>query len=213
MARKTIVYIDGFNLYYGCLKGTPHKWLDLQAFCSLLLAPQYHDIIEIKYFTAPVSARPDDPKQPQRQQLYLRALGTTPIVQTFMGHFLVQRVRLPLVSPPASGPRTVEVLKAEEKGSDVNLATHLLCDAYEQRFEAAVVVSNDSDLVEPISVVRHRLGLVVGVLNPHPEKPAVQLAATATFMKPIRKGAAKHAQFPRFLTDSNGRFERPGDWY
>jgi hypothetical protein len=56
------VYVDGFNLYYGALKGTPYKWLDIRKLCELLL-PNNH-INQIKYFTAMVSARPHDPDQP-----------------------------------------------------------------------------------------------------------------------------------------------------
>jgi hypothetical protein len=68
------VYIDGFNLYYGALKGSPYKWLDLAALCHLMLP---NDTIQsIKYFTAIVSARPYDLDLPVRQQMYLRALKT-----------------------------------------------------------------------------------------------------------------------------------------
>lgn len=69
---KTNVYIDGFNLYYRLIKGSPCKWLNLLTLCQLMLPD--HDIQQIKYFTAPVSARPDDPDQPTRQQTYFRAL-------------------------------------------------------------------------------------------------------------------------------------------
>jgi hypothetical protein len=66
------VYVDAFNLYYGCLKGTPYRWLDLDAFSRQLL-PHDH-IHRIRYFTALVSGRTGDLQQPQRQQIYLRAL-------------------------------------------------------------------------------------------------------------------------------------------
>jgi hypothetical protein len=68
------VYIDGFNLYYGCLEGTACRWLDLEALCRRLFPRD--TIHRIRYFTAIVSARPSDPQQPQRQQAYLRALNT-----------------------------------------------------------------------------------------------------------------------------------------
>ena len=67
----------------------------------------------------------------------------------------------------APSDQTVAVLKTEEKGSDVNLATYLLMDAFDQDYELALVVSNDSDLVGPIEVVQRRFGLPVGVVNPH----------------------------------------------
>ena len=65
---KTIVYVDGFNLYYGAVKDTPYKWLDINKLCQLLLPK--HTIHQIKYFTARVVARPSDPDQPTRQQVY-----------------------------------------------------------------------------------------------------------------------------------------------
>ena len=72
----TIVYVDAFNLYYGALKGSPYKWLDLDALCRRLLPRD--QIVRIRYFTAHVSARPGDPQQPQRQLTYIRALETIP---------------------------------------------------------------------------------------------------------------------------------------
>jgi hypothetical protein len=78
LAVKTHVYVDGFNLYYGALRGTGFKWLNLAEMCWLLLPGD--DILRIAYFTARVNGRPTDPEQPQRQQLYLRALSTIPNV-------------------------------------------------------------------------------------------------------------------------------------
>jgi hypothetical protein len=70
---RTNVYVDGFNLYYGCLKGTPYKWLDLDALCRRLLPK--HELGRIRYFTAIIAARPHDPSGPARQRAYLRALA------------------------------------------------------------------------------------------------------------------------------------------
>src|ERR1035438_9723485 len=71
---KMNVYVDGVNLYYGALKKTPYKWLDLSCLCNLLLP---HDTINrIRYFTARVSSYAHDPGAPNRQQIYLRALAT-----------------------------------------------------------------------------------------------------------------------------------------
>ena len=58
----------------------------------------------------------------------------------------------------------------EEKGSDVNLASHLLVDGFRDRYDLAVVISNDSDLTEPVRFVREDLNKPVGVLNPHPNR-------------------------------------------
>jgi hypothetical protein len=96
---RTFVYVDAFNLYYGAVKGTPYKWLDLSRMCMYLL-PGF-DIQAIKYFTAKVKPRPDDPDQPLRQHLYIRAIETLPNVSVVYGHFLNTRRRLPLANPPS----------------------------------------------------------------------------------------------------------------
>lgn len=102
-------------------------------------------------------------------------------------------------------------METEEKGSDVNLATHLLVDAFGGRFDCAVIVSNDSDLVEPIRVVMTDLRKKVGVLNPH-KRPSKQLARLVTFYKPIRAGVLRNSQFPDTLRDHVGQFHKPSDW-
>jgi uncharacterized LabA/DUF88 family protein len=158
---KTVIYVDGFNLYYGAVKGTANKWLDIHKLCQLLLPK--NQIVQIKYFTALVTARPGDPGQANRQQLYLRALRTTPNLEIIFGHFLEHKIRMPLAHPAPGGAKSVEVIKTEEKGSDVNIAAHLLNDGYKGSYQVAVIISNDSDLVEPIRLVRQELKLPVGV--------------------------------------------------
>jgi hypothetical protein len=101
-----------------------------------------------------------------RQAAYLRALGTLACLSIHYGHYLQKPVTMPLATPLPGGPATVQVLKSEEKGSDVNLATLLLVDAFDGDFEQAVVISNDSDLALPIQLVRQKLGLPVVVLFP-----------------------------------------------
>ena len=96
---RTFVYVDGFNLYYGALKGTPFRWLDLVALLEKVLQP-HHDILKVKYFTAGVSGTSADQSKPQRQDVYLRALRRyRPEVEVYFGHFLRHRVRAPLAQP------------------------------------------------------------------------------------------------------------------
>lgn len=201
MQVRTNVYVDGFNLYYGCLKETPHKWLDLEALCARLLPPSKHQIQRIRYFTANVSARSGKPHGPVRQSAYLRALQTLPTVSIHYGHFLRSTVRMPIANPTPNGPKTVEVIKTEEKGSDVNLATHLLVDAFQQDATAFVVISNDSDLTEPTRVVCHDLGFVVGVVNPHEAKKRSHAlnSCKPTFFKQIRPKILSACQLPQTL--------------
>ena len=203
---KAIVYVDGFNLYYGAVKGTPYRWLDIAALCRLMLPND--QIHQVKYFTALVSPRPHDPDQPTRQQTYLRALRTLPNLPLIFGSFLTHEVMMPLAGPSGGYAR---VIKTDEKGSDVNLATHLLVDGYRNEFEIAIIVSNDSDLLAPIQVVTRELGKPVGLLNPQ-KYPSAALLPRVKFVKQIRKGVLAKSQFPPTLTDSQGSFSKPASW-
>lgn len=205
----TFVYIDGFNFYYGALRKTPYRWVNVRKLCELLLPK--NTVAEIKYFTALVGARPNDPDQPVRQQLYLRALKTLPGLSVHYGHFLTHEVTMPLVAVPGRPQQYARVIKTEEKGSDVNLATHLLNDAHMGRFEVAVVISNDSDLLEPIKIVRQQLGKKVGILNPH-RNPSRALLPHIDFIKPIRTGVLQASQFSASLSDQHGTFTKPLAW-
>jgi len=209
---RTNVYVDGFNLYYGCLKGSPYRWLDLDALCTRLLPK--HAIARVRYFTAKVSARPNKPHDPVHQDAYLRALATRPSVSIHLGHFSTKPAKMPLANPVPGGPKFAEILKTEEKGSDVNLATYLLADAFRADAEAFVIISNHSDLTEPMRIVRHELGKVVGLVNPHPAKKRSHalLSCRPTFFKQLRPGALAASQFPSPLTDAAGTIRKPPGW-
>jgi len=69
-AMRTRVYIDGLNLYYGAVKGTPFKWLDPVRLSALVL-PQACVVERLLYFTAHVSGVVD-PGAPARQKEYIR---------------------------------------------------------------------------------------------------------------------------------------------
>lgn len=111
----------------------------------------------------------------------------------------------------SSRPRFARVLKTEEKGSDVNLAAHLVDDAHAGRFEVAIVVTNDSDLVEPIRLVTRDLGLLVAVLNPC-QQPAGGLRAAATFYTVMRANAPAKCQLPHELSGHKGSIKKPDSW-
>ena len=162
---RTYVYVDGFNLYYGALKGTAWKWLDLPALFAKVLQ-SHHEILTVKYFTARVSGTPADPSKPQRQDVYLGALRRyRPEVEVYFGHFLSHQVQAPLAQP-AGNRRTAKVIRTEEKGSDVNLAVHLLNDGWLDAYDCAVVVSNDSDIAEAMRLVRQHRGKRIGLMTP-----------------------------------------------
>jgi uncharacterized LabA/DUF88 family protein len=203
---KTNIYVDGFNLYYGCVKDTPYHWLNLAEMCRLLLPKD--KIQRIKYFTALVTSRPNDPDKPLRQQAFLRALQTIPNLEIILGSFLSHEVMMPR-SPLGTG--YVKVVKTEEKGSDVNIATHLLLDGFRNNYELAVVISNDSDLLMPIRVVTEQFSKPVGLLNPQKD-PSVALLPHVMFVKNIRKNVLNNSLFPPVMEDGHGKFSKPETW-
>jgi uncharacterized LabA/DUF88 family protein len=205
---RTIVYIDGFNLYYRRLKGTPYRWLNLDVMCRLLLPDNQID--HINYYTARIT----DSDRFSRQDVYLRALATLPAVSITYGRYLQHTVQRPLANPSPGSPRYVDVIDNEEKGSDVNLATHLVLDGARNAFDVAVVISNDSDLQEPVRVVRREFGKIVGIISPQdgnlPINP--QLKEHASFVKRIREWALKQSLFPEVMSDVGGVFYCPPKW-
>lgn len=209
-AMRTSIYVDGFNLYYGAVKGTPYKWLDLKAVFAALLQRR-HEIVALKYFTARVSGK-RHPQQPIRQQTYWRALQAwIPEFTLYEGTFLTHPVRSRLVEP-IDGREFATVLKTEEKGSDVNLAVHLLNDAWLGAWDCAVVVSNDSDLAEAMRLIRTQhpdktLGLVFPRHRGHPSRELVQ---HAHFVKHLSKRLLATCQLPDPIPGT--RLRKPVTW-
>ena len=256
---RTRVYVDGFNLYYGALKGSAFKWLDPVRLASLLL-PRECEIDRLRYFTARVSGKLD-PRAPVRQRIYLKALETLPEVDIHFGRFLAKTAWRPLANLPVAdrrieSPRPVtlpqgdhrvhgaraqtlpvghypdrrgeregasreaklplqdaviaEFHTMEEKGSDVNLAAHLLNDAWRDLFETAAVVSNDTDLVVPIRMVTEERKRPVYVVCPGRWQVAPQLRQVASHVRHIRPAILREAQFPETLPGT--AITKPGDW-
>ena len=213
----TNVYIDGFNLYYGSLKGYPClKWLNLAEMCRRLLPDR--EINRIRYFTAIVEPRPHDPDEMYRQSVYLRALRTIPNLTIHLGRFVTRPARLPrhplTYLPEQDGPERLAVLKTEEKRTDVNIATHLLVDCFDNDFDEAVIVSNDSDLTLPVEMVVGKFGKPVGMVNPHPRNRLSSALRNATTfqIRAINRSVLARSQFPEVLSDGRGEFRRPPRW-
>jgi uncharacterized LabA/DUF88 family protein len=213
---KTILYIDGFNLFYSAIKGTPLRWLN--PVTLIARAFPHNQIIGTKYFTAKVRALPNNLGQPIRQMIFWRALKTLPDFEIIEGDFRTREVSAPVVVPP---PNFIRVFKTEEKGSDVNLAAHLLLDGFRNNYECAIVVSGDSDLVTPIRMVRDELKKPVGVLNPQrlsgancrpPRKNAGLKQAASFYQNGVTWAQLEGAQFPSPMTDANGTFHKPPTW-
>ena len=104
----------------------------------------------------------------------------------FFGHFLNHEIYAPLAKPEKK-KKSVKIIKTEEKGSDVNIAVHLLNDAWLNNYECAVIVSNDSDLAEAMRLVKHHHGnKLIGLIMPGKGHPSKELMKHADFVKRIR---------------------------
>jgi uncharacterized LabA/DUF88 family protein len=206
---RVSVYVDGFNLYYRGLKGTAFKWLDLAAFSGQFLRSD-ETLVAIKYFTADVSPRSGDADAPARQQTYLRALRTIPCLSIHKGRFLPKTKTRPLVGDPG---RFVAIHDTEEKGSDVNLATHLVHDAHRNLFDTAIVVSQDTDLCEPMRVVNHDIGKTVGVIWLEPNASGKRHRQVSNFIKHANPSILRACQFPDPVIGRGGlRIPKPQEW-
>ena len=202
---KTYIYIDGFNFYYLALRNTKFKWLDFKALFDGLLPK--NNIIKIKYFTANVSATYDK-QQPIRQEAYFRALRkTTPEIEIIKGYFQTHKVKMPLASDPT---KRIEVLKTEEKCTDVNLAVHLINDGWKKEYECAVIVSNDGDMAEAMRIVNEELMLPIGLAVPGKTTISNSLLKYATFIKRIRKRILTTSQLPDKIPNTN--IFKPKEW-
>lgn len=231
---KTNVYVDGSTFYYGMFKRPrwlPWKWLDLHTLSQQLMPN--HEIHRIRYFTADVTAPPDNPHQAVRQQTYLRALRTIPNLTIHKGKYQTNPkwrppahpIPIPALDNPLSDTeaeiarrvldqiKNVEVHSREEKGSDVNLGSYLLMDAFENDCEVAVVISNDSDLATPMRFARDRFGIEVWVFSPHSGEPTNHLKNAATYHRSIRPNVLERCLFADTLVDSQGRsIHKPARW-
>ena len=209
---RTYAYIDGFNLYYGAVKGTKCKWLDPKSLLQHVLGDA-NNILKIKYYTARISARPDNPQAPLRQMIYLEAIKAyIPELEIYYGYYLTNTVRMRLAHP-TMGKKYEDVIKTEEKGSDVNLALHVLNDAWHNRYDCAVIISNDSDLSEALRLVKkqhHKQIILLVPGDPSKRPPAIQLKRYAHKTLSIPHETLIKSQMPNPIPGTN--LHTPPEW-
>lgn len=153
---NVITYIDGFNLYFGMRReavkrGTVEEpdaswyrymWLDLHAMCSRMLTSE-QTLVAVKYFTAPITG---SKSKQERQNAFLDALRTLPKIEIIFGRFEPERKECNRCGHPAYHP--------QEKKTDVNIATSLICDALSDHYDTAILVTGDSDLRPALDAVK-----------------------------------------------------------
>jgi uncharacterized LabA/DUF88 family protein len=226
---ETIVYIDGYNLYYGRLKGTPYKWFDLYRLSEILLHEQVpdHKLIKVKYFTALVKTKfaTHGIASQQAQDSYHRALTRLyPLnVEIIYGaHSTVRDTPLIYKKPPQLDNRT-EVWKIEEKMTDVNIALHAYRDVIKGNCKRVVLISNDADQVPLLEAINaeHNHPIDIGVIFPlHPAtqgKPSRPTSKTLGKLahwtrNAIPDIALEAAQLPEQIPTNKKPIRRPDYW-
>lgn len=233
---RVTAYVDGFNVYRGLKRlarrgesTASWKWYDPAALTRRIVPDASH--VSVKYFTARlVTTAGAGEGRRERQAVYLRALRAQPDTTVHLGQYKERKSRRPLVRTPdsqgvklleqagqrprriESGHVTVDVWQMEEKGSDVNLATHLVADAFRGEFVHAVVFSNDTDLCGPIRLVVEELGLPVTIVNPDGKQTAGELFKVASDPRQLRMKVVSQCQLPPRLHDATGKIDRPARW-
>lgn len=212
------------STYYGAFgrergwASSGYKWLDLAALASHIW-PAHAPVARVRYFTALVKPPPHDVQMAVRQQTYLRALRAAG-VDIHLGTFKLRRKTVRLIGLPSQLPPATQSIvmtaeaqigKYDEKGSDVNLATYLVRDAAKGDCTTAIVVSNDSDLVEPLRVARSDFGIRVYLVNPQ-KRAVAELSRAVDGTRDLALATLAACQLPQRLIDAVGTITRPTSW-
>jgi len=200
--NRVAVYVDGFNLYFGMLEGgfSNCKWLNI---CKLVESTLtgIQQLVEIKYFTSRVT---NNPSKQRRQTLYLEALETTGIKIVY-GLYKSKDVE-------CNNCGHIWQI-SNEKMTDVNIATHLLIDAFKDNYDTAILISGDSDLVPPIKSVQNNFPTKsVSVLFP-PSRHNNTVAAVAKGSMILGRKKLNDNQFPNEIIKPDGyKLIKPMEW-
>ena len=212
---RVIAYVDGFNLYFGMRAGALHRfyWLNVHLLAANLLRPD-QQLIATAYFTSRISVPSASDTSPsaialrakgKRQSNYLEALATVPNLATILGHYLDKRGHCRNCG--ATWP------SYEEKMTDVNIATELLTDAFQDRFDTAMLISADSDLTRPIQAVRRIFPNKRIIVAFPPNRNSITLRRVANGFIHIEPAHLSRSQFPDQVTKPNGFvLQRPNEW-
>jgi uncharacterized LabA/DUF88 family protein len=201
--KRVIAYIDGFNLYFG-LRARGWKrfyWLDLRQVVLHLTRPD-QTLAATKYFTSVVMSPPD---KNRRQATYLEALATLPDFHIYHGHYVADTITCRNCKHSYT--------TYHEKMTDVSIAVELLSDAFEDRFDVALLISADSDLVGLVQRVRQLFPQkrIVAVFPPARHSNALKNAANACLH--IDHITLAKSVFPDEVVKTDGfALKRPVEW-
>lgn len=203
---RVMVYVDGFNLYFGLRsKGwRKYYWLDLHRLATALLKPD-QTLVGVHYFTSRLHVDGEDTSTVQRQNAYLDALATLPTLQIHYGHFLEKTRNCKKCGAIWQG--------YEEKMTDVNIATQLLLDAFKDQFDTALLISGDSDLTTPVRTLRAHFPEKRLIVAFPPDRRSAELIKAANASFPIGEIKIRQSQLPQEVLRADGFvLRRPDRW-
>lgn len=209
--KKAMVYVDGFNLYFGILQALPAlKWLNLQSFMDFLRLDE--EVVGVRYFTALVDPQKIQSVSRDRQKRYLKALGSCSRIEVINGKYQLREV-----SCRARCRERYQV--PEEKKTDVGIAVQMISDAIDGMMDRIILVSGDSDLEPAVEWIRKRYsGLKITVYIPQAPGFSKQrrndtYRQMGVDAKPLPTADLHRFQFPNKIDLGSGRtVERPNEW-
>lgn len=155
--QRVIVYIDGFNFYFGLkhnAKWKKYYWLDVVKLFESFMRPN-QELVAVKYF----SAKPDDMDQSLRQNAFFQANKENPKFKLILGKYLKKEITC---------FKCGNIIHThEEKETDVRIATQIVADAYQDNCDIQIVVSADSDMIPAIELATEAKHKVFIYFPPH----------------------------------------------
>lgn len=200
MPRRVIVYVDGFNLYHAVDNlNRPHlKWVDLRALAAGLL--RHGEVLKtVKYFSAYATWIPT---ARARHELYVAALRSRG-VEIHMGQFKQK--------PRKCRHCGTRWMGHEEKETDVQIATHMVCDALLGEVDRIILISADTDLSPPIKAIAAQKPQVEVFVAPPPGRLRICRALGPKLE--IRRSRLEASLLPQSIQTGPGRFvTRPSSY-
>lgn len=203
--QKVIVYVDGFNFYYGlkAIQWKKYYWLDIVKFFEKMLTDK-QELVEVHYF----SARPvNDITASDNQDVLFSANKLNPKFKLTLGKYLKKQF------PCFSCGKTIRTY--EEKETDVRIATQIINDVYKERCDISIIVSADSDLIPAIELVRDMNPAHPIYVYFPPLRHSVSLTSSANGVRKLAHYKARFNQsmLPEEVILPNGHIlKRPTNW-
>ena len=201
--RKTIVYVDGFNLYFGLKtkKWKNYYWLNIYKLAENIIKSD-QELITVKYFTSRIASPPDKAK---RQGTFIEALETLENFKIYYGNYQAN-------SRACRKCGNIEIV-SNEKMTDVNIAVEMLADAFQNLFDNAVLISGDSDLTAPIIKIKKLFSNKKISLCFPPERFSYSLSQIAAGFFMIGRRTLAKSVFPDEVIKKDGFvLKRPDRW-